>query len=910
MKRFVIAFLFLLITFHFNANSQLINDLSFGTDNSLEVVTWNLELFPVNGQTTVENLSQALQQIEADVIAFQEIDNETLFSEMVNGVNGFEVAIGTSGGDWKLAYIYRSETVEVNSVYEIYTSSEYSAPFPRRPLVFDFNFEGDNYIVINNHYKCCGDGVIDQNDEWDEETRRYNASNLIKEYIDNNFPNKKVFVVGDLNDVVTDEEQNNVFQMFIDDTENYLIADMPIATGDNNNWSFPSWPSHIDHIIITNELFDAYNSESTVIQTIKVDSYLSGGLSEYYENFSDHRPVGLKLSLNSTTIFNKNFEDQELTSGGWAAFSVTGEEAWRVPADQYGHNNTYCGYMNGYNSGAKENEDWFISPTINADSYSSLTLSFWNTSGYSGPALQAYISNNFSDNPTTASWDEITGISWHNGATSWEWTYSGEIDLSSVTGDFNIAFKYTSTTSEAAAWEIDDITLSGQVGSYTINATANPANGGTINGAGTYEYGETVELAASPAENFNFVSWTENQTVVSTQATYTFEATENRNLTANFEIQSYTISATVNPSNSGSVLGTGTYNHGETVTLTATANTGYSFVNWTENGNQVSTNPTYSFPATKDRNLVANFQIKSYIIDIEINPEDGGTVTGAGTYEHGETVNLTATESTGYTFSTWTENSNEVSSSKTYSFTAESDRNLTANFLINTYIVSTSVQPQNSGTVSGGGEYNYNSTATLEATPNAGWLFEKWSINGSESTQNPYSFAVTEATEAVAYFVETEEEFTLTIAKNGNGSTTPDVGTYTYTSGETINLTATPDNGWQFEKWLIGENEITESSTSITLTRDTTATAVFVVVSSIDSNTENSLVVFPNPSSRLLYIKCEEHINSIKLYSVTGKLILETTASETLDVGYLPSGMYTLKIELADGVETRQFLKQ
>ncbi|HOP03178.1 MAG TPA: endonuclease/exonuclease/phosphatase family protein [Tenuifilaceae bacterium] len=95
MKRFVIAFLFLLITFHFNANSQLINDLSFGTDNSLEVVTWNLELFPVNGQTTVENLSQALQQIEADVIAFQEIDNETLFSEMVNGVDGYEVAIGT-----------------------------------------------------------------------------------------------------------------------------------------------------------------------------------------------------------------------------------------------------------------------------------------------------------------------------------------------------------------------------------------------------------------------------------------------------------------------------------------------------------------------------------------------------------------------------------------------------------------------------------------------------------------------------------------------------------------------------------------------------------------------------------------------------------------------------------------------
>ena len=69
------------------------------------------------------------------------------------------------------------------------------------------------------------------------------------------------------------------------------------------------------------------------------------------------------------------------------------------------------------------------------------------------------------------------------------------------------------------------------------------------------------------------------------------------------------ITATVNPENAGTVTGAGTYKEVETVTLTATANDGYRFLNWTENGNVVSNQATYLFMATKDRNLVANFEL-------------------------------------------------------------------------------------------------------------------------------------------------------------------------------------------------------------------------------------------------------------------------------------------------------------
>ena len=68
----------------------------------------------------------------------------------------------------------------------------------------DFNFKGQRFVIINNHLKCCGNGVLDLNDNGDEETRRYHASRLLKEYIDTNLSDVNVLVVGDLNDSITD----------------------------------------------------------------------------------------------------------------------------------------------------------------------------------------------------------------------------------------------------------------------------------------------------------------------------------------------------------------------------------------------------------------------------------------------------------------------------------------------------------------------------------------------------------------------------------------------------------------------------------------------------------------------------------------------------------------------------------
>ena len=284
---------------------QDFDELYFGTEDALDIMTWNIEWFPKNGEITVDYVAQIIEVLDMDILAIQELDDTLLFTQMLNNLIEYE---GYFESTWfaGLAYIYKTETIEINDIYEIYTTSPYWSPFPRSPMVMDMNFMGENYIIINNHFKCCGDGNLNLNDDGDEETRRYIASNLLKEYVDNNFPTSNVIVLGDLNDELTDSPNNNVFQMFIDDAENYIFADIEIAERSSSEWSFPNWPSHLDHILITNELFDMFD----YIETIRIDNFMDGGFNEYDQDISDHRPVALKLSTNVISLGDLNLDGQ------------------------------------------------------------------------------------------------------------------------------------------------------------------------------------------------------------------------------------------------------------------------------------------------------------------------------------------------------------------------------------------------------------------------------------------------------------------------------------------------------------------------------------------------------------------------------------------------------------------------
>jgi len=275
--------------------AQTFEDLEFGTEETLDVITWNIEWFPKNGGTTTGYVKEIIEGLAADVYAIQEIDDTTAFKTMVNLMEDYEYVLmdGWFGG---LVYVYNSQNIEMLEASKIYTESQYWNPLPRSPLVMKFKFMGEEVYIINNHYKCCGDDYVNWNDDGDEEMRRIIASTLIEEYMSEVLEGERVILLGDLNDLIDEVASTNVFGVFLEEPLKYRFADWNLATGGESGWSYPSWPSHLDHILVTDEMFEELGGENTVVEAIDIASHM-GGWYQYEANISDHRPVGMRVEL-------------------------------------------------------------------------------------------------------------------------------------------------------------------------------------------------------------------------------------------------------------------------------------------------------------------------------------------------------------------------------------------------------------------------------------------------------------------------------------------------------------------------------------------------------------------------------------------------------------------------------------
>lgn len=241
---------------------------------TFDIVTWNIEQFPKSGNT-ISLLATIIPTLNADIIAVQEIGTVTNFNSLVAALPGWSGVL--SGGSLKTGYLYKNSEVTVSAV--TYPLVDASA-FPRSPMfITATHTSGLEVTLINLHLKCCDDGT--------SIPRRRDASQKLKAYIDANLSTKAVVMVGDYNEDITQPEGNDVFKNFVDDSNNYKFADMTIAQCGSENWSYPSWPSHLDHILITNELFDK------VVETRTLK--LNVCESQYYGSVSDHRPVLMRL---------------------------------------------------------------------------------------------------------------------------------------------------------------------------------------------------------------------------------------------------------------------------------------------------------------------------------------------------------------------------------------------------------------------------------------------------------------------------------------------------------------------------------------------------------------------------------------------------------------------------------------
>ncbi len=365
---------------------------------------------------------------------------------------------------------------------------------------------------------------------------------------------------------------------------------------------------------------------------------------------------------------------------------------------------------------------------------------------------------------------------------------------------------------------------------FTVTLAPNPPEGGTLAGAGTFDAGSTVNVSAVASEGFTFASWTENSSVVSTSASFSFELTADRTLTANFTQLTYLVTASASPAAGGSVSGAGNFTFNTSVTLTATANQGYSFTSWTENSVVVSADPSYSFNVTSARELTANFTLNNYTVVTSVSPAGAGSATGDGTYAYNSPVTVTAAPSSGYRFVSWTEGAAIVSSNAGYTFSLSGNRTLVANF-IKTYSVTASSLPAEGGTTSGSSIYDEGASATVIANPSSGYRFSGWTEGGSTvSTSASYVFTVMADRSLAAVFIKT---FSISSSPSpaGGGTIT---GNGTYDSGAPVTLTASPSAGFAFVNWTEdGTTVSANSSYSFTALSSRTLVANFVLTPSI-----------------------------------------------------------------------------
>ncbi len=497
---------------------------------------------------------------------------------------------------------------------------------------------------------------------------------------------------------------------------------------------------------------------------------------------------------------------------------------------------------------------------------------------------------------------------------------------------------------------------------YTITVVSDHPGWGTVTGGGIFNYGDTIQIAATPYLGFAFAGWDDGimnnpRTVVVTQ---------DETFTAHFEVRQCYITTRVTPEGAGTVNGGGSYTYGETAHLTAHSNTGYVYSMWDDG---IMDNPRNVF-VEGDATYTAVFTPLQYVITTECDPEEGGTVTGAGTYDYGTTAVLTATANENYTFICWgdgivtnprnvtvTGNAHykalfhlngtpqytitvlandpslgSVTGSGTYpegttidisarpntgtffagwddgntdnprSVTVTQNMTFTAIFTeVQTFTITVRPEFPLQGSTYGGGTYPVNTVINIGATPNPNFYFSGWQDGNMD---NPRSITVTEDAEYIASFSETPvQTYTVTVYYDDTQGFI--LGAGTYNAGTTASIAAIAADGFMFKKW---NDDTTDNPKEVVVDHDIFL-AAFFESTGVDEGDLQHILLYPNPANDKIFIEGLEGEHDIMIYNAMGALVKTATVSSGQEIGIseLSSGIYLVRIGLRHSI---RFIKK
>jgi hypothetical protein len=301
-------------------------------------------------------------------------------------------------------------------------------------------------------------------------------------------------------------------------------------------------------------------------------------------------------------------------------------------------------------------------------------------------------------------------------------------------------------------------------------------------------------------------------------AEYDFTVLGARTLTAHFETRTYSVTVDKNIGLGNEVCcDTVGVEYEELVTVTATPAPEFDFIHWLEKGktNPVSLDSVYTFPVTKDRDLIAIFEFKKFNITLSENPSGSGMVYGGGyNLPFNTDTAIWAVPFDNYIFLEWThEDGTPAFPTDTVDIVVTKSAHYIAQFTPRDYHITVDVEPHPGAgqVIPPGGWYTFGQTANLLAEPNGGYVFKHWKENTDTIwNEAPYNFVVHCDRHLIAVFELQTLYVTVTPDPNPVGGTV--TGTdYNLAYGDTHTVTATANQPhYKFVDWT--ENGISQSS--------------------------------------------------------------------------------------------------
>lgn len=413
---------------------------------------------------------------------------------------------------------------------------------------------------------------------------------------------------------------------------------------------------------------------------------------------------------------------------------------------------------------------------------------------------------------------------------------------------------------------------------YTINVVANYSERGNVSGSDTIDYLDSATISAEAIYGYCFTRWNDNDT----HRVRTVQVTQNKTYTAYFDYNQYQLTVASANTVQGSCSGSGAYNYLSNRNISATANYGYHFTQWSD-GN--TDNPRI-IQLTQDTLFTAEFAINQYEITLVSGNTDLGQVNGGGTFDYLDTITLTATTiAEHHHFVRWSDGNRE--NPRLYVVTE--DETLTAYFAVDTHsVVVVSNDPTRGMVTSSGSEFEYLSPCTVTATAYTGFVFTGWS-NGV--TANPYTFAVQNDVELTAIFVS-EDELMFTITVEADDPTMGSVsGGGMAMSGGEVTINAVANEGYHFVRW--NDND-TNADRTVTVTADATYTAYFAAdqTEGIDEVEQMPTIVVRGNSIAVGNAQGQ----MLSIYDITGRMIVSEKAVEGKQYLVPHSGVYMVQV--------------